>query len=485
MGESDSSWGRLAEYDSEMAAQWDSYDMLPERGVNEAFDAFLERKRLSVGALVRMGARLSDTTVLAFEYHGAIKYRDMVTDRRWTYPGSELKHMKLVRHRGTTEPTTAIVAEGETDGATLSDNYPDADIFVLPAGANGGLEELAPQLAGYELVLMAQDFGTAGDKSAKVLSQLVPAKTARWLPPIDPDDNAGWNDSTVFPPLPVPDSIEIPLSDRLLVSARDLLELDAPEQASWFEQALLPIGGSLIIHGWAKSYKTFIGLDMLAAIAQREPWSNFEPTEEPVRVAIMQYEVPWPYFQQRVRYLRDHAAQPDLFLDNFLVWTPMARPRLKAGDRKSEDGVLRELLAAGVQVFYLDPIRRATGAVNLNDEKDVRPLLEFFERVQNNGITVVTVHHDNKAAARSGGGSEMGMTGSGAFAGDFDSIVSVAVPQGETTDSKTRDLHFLLRNAPSPPPRSFEMTESGLIVYHNSPLLPITDAIPGSDEPAI
>jgi RecA-family ATPase len=256
---------------------------------------------------------------------------------------------------------------------------------------------------------------------------------------------------------------------KVLVSAGELLDLEPPEITSWFENGLLPVGGQLILHGWAKSFKSFLALDIAAALAQAQDWCGFEPTEEPCRVAVMQYEIPWPYYQQRIRLLRNVAREGELFDTNFLTFTPLQRPRFVAGNTAQEDMVLATLESAGVQVFLLDPVRRATGVADLNSEKEVRPLLAFFERLQNAGITVITCHHDNKSFARSGGGNPLGMTGVGAFAGDADTIVSVSVPKGGTIDDRTRNLHFTFRNAPSLGARGMEMQEDGHILYSPDP----------------
>lgn len=463
MGYSDGPWGELATHNDELGEVWDGYALLPDPGENVALDAFVERKSITIASLVRMGARLSADTVLAFAFPGGIKFRNIVTDRRWSYEGSTWHQMKIIR--ADREPTSiCIVAEGETDGAWLSDHYP-VDVAVLPAGADPRphTQAYAEQLAGYELVLLAQDQDRAGDEGAGQLIELLP-RSLRFAPPESND----WCDSPVVPELPDPTEATSPVME-MLVPAGELLALEPPEIISHFEGGVLPVGGQLILHGWAKSYKSFLSLDLVSALAQGQDWCGFEPTEEPARVAVMQYEIPWPYYQQRVKYLMDKAREPELMAVNFLTWTPLQRPTFRAGNQAQEDLILKTLVDAGVSVFLLDPVRRATGAVDLNSEKDVRPLLQFYERIQDQGITVVTCHHDNKTYARAGGGNPLGMTGVGAFAGDADTIVSVSVPPGKTTEDPQRNLHFTFRNAPSIGARGMEMGGDGSIVYSTEP----------------
>src|SRR4051812_3374033 len=102
MGDSNAEWGALASHDDELAETWDGFERLPDAGENPALDAFIERKGISLASLVRVGARLADTHVLAFAFPGGLKFRDLVSDRRWAYAGSTWRELKVVRHG--TEP---------------------------------------------------------------------------------------------------------------------------------------------------------------------------------------------------------------------------------------------------------------------------------------------------------------------------------------------------------------------------------------------
>jgi 5S rRNA maturation endonuclease (ribonuclease M5) len=457
MGNSNGEWGELAPED-DLAEVWDACITLPEPGENVALDAFVEAKHISIQSLVRLGARLAEPNLLAFAFPGGIKFRDLITNRRWAYAGSEWRAMKVVRHSAS--PTDyVIVAEGETDAARLSDAYP-CDVAVMPAGALTFKPEYAKQLSGYRAVFVGLDDDAAGNRGSDAILKALP-NAIRFTPPAN-----DWCSSEEMPELPDASTLAFV---HVLVPAGELLDLEPPPVVSWFEGALLPVGGQLIIHGWAKSFKSFIGIDMLAALSQGLDWCCFEPTEEACRVVAMQYEIPWAYYQQRVRMMRAHAREPELFDRNFLSWTPMQRPSFRAGDTGQEDFVLKQLTDHDVQVFFLDPIRRATGAVDLNSEEAVRPLLDFFARLQDNGITVVTTHHDNKTYARQGGGDPLGMTGTGAFAGDADTVVSVSLPRGSSIEDPRRNLHFLLRNAPSVSPRGMAIDGEGGLTYSTTP----------------
>jgi RecA-family ATPase len=209
-----------------------------------------------------------------------------------------------------------------------------------------------------------------------------------------------------------------------------------------------------------------MALDMLAALAQGQDWACFEPTEEPCRVCVMQWEIPWPYYRERTQRLHGRAREPELLEQNFTTWTPLHRPATFVGNKQTEDAVLAHLVDDATQVLLVDPIRRAGRGLDMNSEQDVSKILGFFERLNDNGITVVTLHHDNKEHSRRGGGDSNAMTGSGAFAGDPDTIVDVVLPDGE--DARTcnkRNLFFTLRNGPAPMPRGMEITDDAVLVY--------------------
>lgn len=460
MGESDGAWGDLAEHDSELSEEWDSYDRLPTAGVNDALDAFCARKNIDIPALVRLGTRLAGPTVLAFAYVGGLKYRDMETDKRWNYPGSDFLALNILRS-GATKASAVIVAEGETDSSRLSMLYPDCDVAALPAGAKRWISNFGAQLDRYERVLVATDVDEAGDEGwAKIKTSLPHAE--RFARPDGVEDWAAFVGDA--PPLPTPTKAIAPV-----VFAGELSELDYPEIASWYEHELLPIGGQLIVHGPVKSFKSFIVLDLLAALAQGRPWAGFEPLEEAVRVCVVQFEIPPDYYRKRVDLLRAHAADAALFDANFGTWTPLQRPRLRADDPKSVDELRRGLEAAGVQVVLVDPVRRALGTGDINSEQDARKLLAIFERLQDDGRTVIAAHHDNKSSAKNGGGDVYGMTGTGAFSGDADTLISVAIPKGKKLDDPQRNLHFLIRNGRGITPRGFTMRDDGRTTYSDEP----------------
>jgi hypothetical protein len=450
------------ETDREQQA-WDSFERIPEPGHNPALDSFLEGKHLDHASLVRIGARLSKPSVLAVAFEGGIKYRDVVNGRRWSWDEAHFDKLKIVPGE---DRTRAVICEGETDACRLTMLY-GCDVAVMPAGAMNWRPTYTEQVAHYEVLVVGLDNDQAGEGGWAKIKAALPS-AVRLTPPAAPEGQRPWVDwcDCDFGLVPVPElPSEAAPVQATLVSARDLLVLPIPEHDSWFQDALLPVGGTALLHGTFKSYKTWMALAMASSIAQGEPWCGFENIEGPGRVAYLNFEVPWAYYQERVRRFAEAAVNRDLFLDNYFGYEPLTRPNLVAGNQESEDRVLRALTEGGIQVVFLDPVRRAMGFADMNAENEVRRILRFAERCTEHNLTVVMLHHDNKDADRGGGGDPAGMTGSGAWAGDADAIISIQRPAGTKRDSRRRNLHFLLRNAPSPGPRGFELGEDGSVTW--------------------
>lgn len=171
----------LAEHgDDELTQAFDGYENLPDAGHNDALDTFCASKNIDIPALVRLGARLSAPTVLAYGFPGGIKYRNMEHGQRWTGPGSFFSKLKIIRAGAKAAPVV-IIAEGETDAARLTMLY-DVDVAVLPAGAGRFTQEFADQLATYERVLVGTDNDGAGEAGFEKIAAFI-RHAERFAPP--------------------------------------------------------------------------------------------------------------------------------------------------------------------------------------------------------------------------------------------------------------------------------------------------------------
>lgn len=451
MGESDGGWG-LLETDDERAT-WDSYDYVPEWGENAALDSFLKLKNLDPAALSRIGARMSAPMVIAFAFDGGIKYRNIINGKRWSTGGATFNKLRIVQG---TSRDACLICEGETDAARLTMLY-DADVAIMPAGAKAWKDTYTEQVEHYTRVFVALDNDSAGEAGWQKVHAAVP-HAVRWRPPDPANDWCALDGDP--PPLLTPEEVE-KLATRVLVPLSELIVMDTPDIISWYEDAVLPVSGTMIIHATFKSFKTWVALDLAASLAQGTAWAGFTNLGGPARVAYLNFEIPWAYYQERVRRFNDAATEPELLGSNYYGYEPLTRPRLVAGNEESENKMMKTLMDGGIEVVVIDPIRRTLGFANPNAEDEVRRLLYFVERLNDSGMTVVMVHHDNKESDKHGGGDPSGMTGSGAWAGDPDTIVTLSRPAGESRDSTKRNVGFLMRNAPSAHGKGIEIVNDG------------------------
>jgi hypothetical protein len=220
---SNNEWGALAEHDEGIAALYDGYQRLPEPGENDALDAFVARKNLTIPALVRLGARLAGTLTLAIPFPGGLKYRSIEGTQKWNAPGSEFEQLKVMRAGGTTSDTV-LIAEGETDGARLTLLYPAADVAVLPLGAKTWKPGYTEQLAGYSRVVACLDADEAGEEGYAKIKDALP-QTVRLTPPANPD-----NDWCGLPPDAEPPALPEPDTSQTVVGGVVFTELDFDEE---------------------------------------------------------------------------------------------------------------------------------------------------------------------------------------------------------------------------------------------------------------
>lgn len=454
MSESNGTWGAAAS--DELREAIDNLDPLPPPGEVEPLDLFLTSKNITHAGLLRVGVRWSPPFTLVYLGPGYVKYRDLSTGRRWTsIEHRDFSRLRVVHHDGRSDAEVCLIAEGETDAAWLSEHYTGCDVAILPSGSESFQESHVAQVAGYKQIIAMTDNDRAGIAGAARIQGLLPVTQV--LHPTAKD----WCEQNEIVELP-------PLEEqpRLFVSLRVLREMEIPEVLSYFDNAILPIGGQAMIHGWAKSYKSYLAFDLAACLAQGVEWCGFEFTGgEPAKVGIVQYEIKFPYYKQRMAQLYEAATYPGLLDDNYFTFKPLIYPDLKAGNQAQLEVLMREIEAAEIQVIVIDPIRQTLSGADMNSEQDASMLRNLVEPIKSMGVSVVLTHHDNKAAGRQGGGDPLGMTGSGAFAGDADTIISVSVPKEMTVKDCYRNLDFTLRNAPAPATRSMRFTEDERLAY--------------------
>lgn len=171
-----------------------------------------------------------------------------------------------------------------------------------------------------------------------------------------------------------------------LLNRDDLAALPA---LAWRVRGVLPAVGLAGLYGPSASGKSFLALDMAAAIADGERWFDCRVEAAPVVYAALEGEAG---FKLRAQAWEAHKGRtlPDGL---HMVLQPFKLTDLK------DIHDLAAVVPAGAVVF-LDTLNRAAPTADENSSKDMGEILEGAKRLQHliNGLVVV-IHHTGKNTA--------------------------------------------------------------------------------------
>jgi putative DNA primase/helicase len=173
---------------------------------------------------------------------------------------------------------------------------------------------------------------------------------------------------------------------KLLNSA----DLHALPPLKWRVRGVLPADGLAGLYGPSASGKSFLALDMAAAIAEGSRWFDCRVESAPVVYAALEGEAG---FKLRAQAWEAHKGRTlpaglNMVLQPFKLTDP----------RDISD--LAAVVPAGAVVF-LDTLNRAAPTADENSSKDMGEILEGAKRLQSLvGGLVVLVHHTGKDATK-------------------------------------------------------------------------------------
>jgi hypothetical protein len=160
MSGSNGEWGQYNQLSQALADAFDKLGPLPDEGENPILDQFCQSKRVTLRGLLRVGAHTTDDPeVIAYVWPEGIKYRNLVTGKKWAEDGSHFPKPKIIR-AGAESSADVIVCEGETDGARLTEGY-GVDACMLH-GTNFN-DAAACMLGHYDRVFVGTDNDEAGE----------------------------------------------------------------------------------------------------------------------------------------------------------------------------------------------------------------------------------------------------------------------------------------------------------------------------------
>jgi len=169
------------------------------------------------------------------------------------------------------------------------------------------------------------------------------------------------------------------------------------EQIQWLIHELWAESAVGVLGGPAKSYKTWLALDMAVSLASHTPCIGTFPPGRQGRVLLYAAEDSQDILKQRLDAICGHRGLDLVDLDIFAITAGSLRLDLSE-DQERLDKTVAELKP---DILILDPLVRLH-RINENDAGEVSTLLNYLRILQRKQNTAVTlVHHTRKNSSTS------------------------------------------------------------------------------------
>lgn len=215
--------------------------------------------------------------------------------------------------------------------------------------------------------------------------------------PFDPDEIA-----RSYGEEPPPDGDVPRLGGLGATSAADFLAEDIAEP-KWLTDEILPEGAIGFIGGAPKVLKSWLALDLAAAVAAGGLFCGRFLCPEPRRVLLTQFESGRAHYQKRVRQV---LSRYDVTPEGLYI---VSNEPIVLEDPVSVQRVSVELADKRPDLWVIDPLASVTtGDENSAQEmgRVVRQLRAWRDEF---GCAIAIVHHTNKAASGVGSGMRSGL----------------------------------------------------------------------------
>jgi hypothetical protein len=225
-----------------------------------------------------------------------------------------------------------------------------------------------------------------------------------------------------------------------IVPLDSFLAQDLPEPPQ-LVQGILHQGSKGVIGGGSKSYKTWLLTDLAVSVAAGVPWLRFPTHSAKVLYANLEIQA-FAYKQRLVKIAEAKGLDVrDDWHQNLHLWN-------LRGHNKDADGLIRELgnrcQENEFSLVILDPLYKLLAGRKENAAEDMNELFNQLEAVAvRTGAAIVFGSHFSKGnqAAKE---SIDRISGSGVFARDPDTIITVTLHEAE----KAYSMEMTLRNLP-------------------------------------
>lgn len=183
-----------------------------------------------------------------------------------------------------------------------------------------------------------------------------------------------------------------------LKTMREVLDTEYPPLVSIIGNGQLTQGSFAIFAGHSGLGKTYLTIQMTAAIVGGQPWFGQHTNE--VRVGMLEFEMPWVTMQARMRRLggalEQCADKVDVMCQpkgNWYITEPRIRERLIDWCGERQLGLL-----------VIDPLNRVRRG-DANDEEVAAEVLDSIHEIrERTGCCIMLVHHVRKVPSGGGGG---------------------------------------------------------------------------------
>jgi hypothetical protein len=227
----------------------------------------------------------------------------------------------------------------------------------------------------------------------------------------------GWNGGNDFHQEPV-------VANRARYTLLGAAEIDALPPTSWRLKNIFPSSGLGAIYGASGSGKSFLAIDLAAAIAEGVPWFGYKTVASPVVYVMLEGQGGLANRKRAWEEAKGRALPTDLkvVIDPFQL---------------AEMQDLSDLIAVitrGATVF-IDTLNRAAPTADENSSKDMGLILQSAEILQRstNGLVII-VHHTGKDTSK-------GMRGHSSLFAAMDGAIEVTrnPPNRHWSVAKSKD----------------------------------------------
>ena len=200
----------------------------------------------------------------------------------------------------------------------------------------------------------------------------------------------------------------------------ELLSLEQPSVLYYLENELLSYGGSLFIYGRAGSFKSFLAIELMHALATGNRWLLYRTLGTPLTTLMVQAEQVEAMYQDRMMaYTQRRISKPSL-VDPYMLFT--TSQNIKLDDFRGIAQLEQAIKTHHPKVVFIDCLYRVVKSTV--DTTSVGRFLDDMARMSGQyGTAFVVIHHPRKESENDYGFDEL--TGWSGIANWADTILRI------------------------------------------------------------